>query len=176
MKYFVSVQGREFEIDVDGDHVTASGRTLASSLERVPDTPVRQLVVDGRSLVLPVEPDGRGRWIVSPHGERYEVEVVDERTRHVRSLTGASGGLAAGGVLKAPMPGLVVRVQVEPGQHVTAGTPMIVLEAMKMENQLKATAAGVVRTIHVAAGAAVEKGKVLVEFDPPTQDSGMAGT
>jgi biotin carboxyl carrier protein len=60
------------------------------------------------------------------------------------------------------MPGLVVKVQVEPGQQVAAGTPLVVLEAMKMENQLKAPAAGVVAEVRVLAGAAVEKGQVLV--------------
>jgi biotin carboxyl carrier protein len=60
------------------------------------------------------------------------------------------------------MPGLVVRVQVEPGQQVAAGAPLVVLEAMKMENQLKAPAAGMIAEVRVVAGAAVEKGQVLV--------------
>jgi biotin carboxyl carrier protein len=64
------------------------------------------------------------------------------------------------------MPGLVVRIQTEPGQHVQAGTPLIVLEAMKMENELKAAAAGVVKLVRVAAGEAVEKGQILVELEP----------
>ena len=60
------------------------------------------------------------------------------------------------------MPGLVVRIQVELGQQVTAGTPLIVLEAMKMENQLKAPADGTVTEIRVQPGAAVEKGHILI--------------
>ena len=62
------------------------------------------------------------------------------------------------------MPGLVVRVLVEAGQEVAAGTGVVVLEAMKMENELKATAAGVVGAIKVGAGEPVEKGQVLVEL------------
>ena len=64
------------------------------------------------------------------------------------------------------MPGLVVRVQVEAGQAVAAGTGMVVLEAMKMENELRAATAGTVRSVRVAPGEAVEKGQVLVEFEP----------
>ncbi len=60
------------------------------------------------------------------------------------------------------MPGLVVRVEVEPGQQVTAGAPLVVLEAMKMENQLAAPAAGTVTEVRVRPGATVEKGAVLV--------------
>jgi biotin carboxyl carrier protein len=63
------------------------------------------------------------------------------------------------------MPGLVVRVQVQPGENVAAGDSLVVLEAMKMENELKAGAPGVVKSVRVAPGEAVEKGQVLVEFE-----------
>jgi len=91
--------------------------------------------------------------------------VLDERTRHIRSLAGGGDQRRAAGVLKAPMPGLVVRVQVQPGEKVAAGDPLVVLEAMKMENELKAGAPGVVKSVRVAPGEAVEKGQVLVEFE-----------
>ena len=85
-------------------------------------------------------------------GERGEVEVVDERTRHIRTLTGGGDRARGPAALKAPMPGLVVRVQVETGQSVGAGTGVVVLEAMKMENELRASAPGVVAAIRVRAG------------------------
>ena len=93
-----------------------------------------------------------------------ELEVVDERTRHLRSLT-AVARAATGGVIRAPMPGLVARVLVEPGSPVAAGAGVLVLEAMKMENELRTTAAGVVAAIRVSAGETVEKGQVLVELE-----------
>jgi pyruvate carboxylase subunit B len=65
------------------------------------------------------------------------------------------------------MPGLVVRVHATVGDKVSAGTGLVVLEAMKMENELKAAAAGVVKTVRVSPGVAVEKGQVLVEFESP---------
>ncbi len=71
-----------------------------------------------------------------------------------------------GGVVKAPMPGLVVRVEVVVGQRVNVGAGLVVVEAMKMENELRATRAGVVETIHVAAGQTVDKGASLVSFAP----------
>jgi pyruvate carboxylase subunit B len=166
MKFFVRVNGREIEVDVEGGEVSVGGRTTAATLEPVPGTPVRHLVLDGRSLALPVVQRGRGEWTLAPHGERYDVDVVDERTRHIRSLTGPGEKRGGPALLKAPMPGLVVRVQVDVGQRVTAGTPVVVLEAMKMENQLKAPAAAIVTAVHVAAGEAVEKGRVLLELGP----------
>ena len=68
----------------------------------------------------------------------------------------------------APMPGLVVRVNVREGDEVRSGQGLVVMEAMKMENELRATAAGVVRRVVVAAGSAVEKGALLVEMEAAT--------
>jgi pyruvate carboxylase subunit B len=167
MKYFVSLGGREYEIEVDGDHVIVNGERLPAALTTIPGSPVRQLLLAGRSYAMPVEPAGSGRWRLGVHGEIHEADVVDERTRHIRSLTGDGRKATGAGTLKAPMPGLVVRVQVELGQEVAAGTPVIVLEAMKMENQLKAAAPARVAAVRVQAGQAVEKGQVLLEFADP---------
>ena len=165
MKYIVTVLGREVEVDVDGEQVTVGGRSQAATLGVAPGTPVRQLLLDGRPESVAVESVGGGRWAVTRAGERWDVEVVDERTRHIRSLAGSGDKARGQAVLKAPMPGLVVRVQVEAGAAVVAGSGVIVLEAMKMENELRAAAAGTVRVVRVQQGEAVEKGQVLVEFE-----------
>ncbi|HEU5040702.1 MAG TPA: biotin/lipoyl-containing protein [Gemmatimonadales bacterium] len=166
MKYYVSLAGRTVEVEVDGDRVSVGGRTLSASLSPVPGTPLRQLLVDGRSVALAVDPAGGGLWSLTRRGERWEAEVVDERTRHIRSLTGGGEGTRGPAVLRAPMPGLVVRVLVEAGQAVVAGGGLVVLEAMKMENELRAAGPGIVRAVHVRAGGTVEKGQMLVELEP----------
>ena len=165
MKYVVLIDGQSIEVEVDGEHVTIAGDAHTGTLNAIPGTPLRQLLLDGRPLTLSVEPLGRGRWALAPGGERLEIEVLDERTRHIRSLTGGGDQRRAAAVLKAPMPGLVVRVQAKPGDAIAAGAGLIVLEAMKMENELKAAAPGVVKAVRVTPGAVVEKGQVLVEFD-----------
>jgi biotin carboxyl carrier protein len=165
MKYVVAIDGQTIEVSIDGDRAAINGQTYAAQLTSIPGTPLRQLLLDGRPLTLAVEKLGRGRWALGPGGERWEIEVLDERTRHIRSLAGSADQHRAAGVLKAPMPGLVVRVPAEPGQSVQAGTPLVVLEAMKMENELKAPAPGTVKTVRIAPGQAVEKGQILVEFE-----------
>ena len=166
MKYVVTLLDRTVEVDVDGEHVTIDGTVVTASLGLMAGTPVRQLLFDGRAEALGIESLGAGRWALTRRGERTEVEVVDERTRHIRTLTGANDRPRGPAALKAPMPGLVVRIQVEAGQAVAAGAGVVVLEAMKMENELRAPTAGTVRTVRVAQGEAVEKGQVLVEFEP----------
>ena len=165
MKYAVLLDGNVVEVVVEGDRVTVDGRTFTASLGVIPGTPLRQLIMDGRPSTLAVEPLGRGRWAFSPGGERWEVEVLDERAQHIRTLSGSDRGRPVSAVLKAPMPGLVLRVHVVPGQTVAQGAGLVVLEAMKMENELKAPAQGVVKAVLVSPAQAVEKGQVLVEFE-----------
>ncbi len=95
-----------------------------------------------------------------------QAEVVDERTHTTRAMTG--NGAAAGGPrpVVAPMPGLVVRVEVSEGDMVSAGQGMVIVEAMKMENELLAEGPAVVQRVHVRDGEAVEKGQLLVELSP----------
>jgi pyruvate carboxylase subunit B len=165
VKYYVTIGGRTVEVEVDGDQVTVAGRVMTATLTRLAGTPVRQVMVDGRSVVVALDGAGGGRWTLTRQGERWDAEVVDERTRHIRSLTGAGDATRRVGALRAPMPGLVVRVLVGPGETVAQGTGLVVLEAMKMENELRAAAGGVVRTVLAKAGDTVEKGAILVELE-----------
>jgi len=163
MKYFVNLGSTTHEIVVDGHSVTIDGRPARAHIEMVHGTPVCHLVLDGRSHTFAVgAPASSGKWTLVDRGEMVEVEVLDERTRHIQSLVGAGKTQKGGGTVKAPMPGLVVKVLVEPGDPVAAGQGLVVLEAMKMENEIKAAAAGVVESVAVSQGQAVEKGAALV--------------
>ena len=165
MKYVVTVAGRSFEIVLNGAHITVDGRTVAADLTVVPETPLRELVFDGTSRTYAMTPDADG-WSVMAGGEAIHAKVDDERTVRLGELseTGDRGG--AGGNVKAPMPGLVLRVEVEEGETVAAGAGLVVLEAMKMENEIKAPVSGTVTAIHVNGGQAVDKGMVMVEVSP----------
>jgi pyruvate carboxylase subunit B len=165
VKFIAVVAGQSVEVEVDGERVIVAGQSHSASLEPILGTPLRTLMLDGRPVTLALGSQGRGRWILTSGGDRWEVEVIDERTRHIRSLTSGSDHRRTAEVLRAPMPGLVVRVQVKPGDMVAAGAGLVVLEAMKMENELKASEPARVKSVRVAAGQAVEKGQVLVEFD-----------
>lgn len=162
MRYFVQIGGREVTVDLEADGVRVDGELVPALLEPLPGTPLRQLRMGEQTLAFAVESGERGVWHLSTRGERWEASVIDERTRHIRSLTGEGRQRAGAGEVKAPMPGLVLRVLVEPGQRVEAGSGLLVLEAMKMENQIKAPAAGVVEAVRVGPGKAVEKGQVLL--------------
>jgi pyruvate carboxylase subunit B len=164
MKYQVTVNGRSYAVELDALRVTVDGVEHRATLAQGSGTPERLLTLDGRPYALPMWSGGRGSWTVLEAGERFEVEALDERTAHIRSLAKEVGGPASPMALRAPMPGLVLQVLATQGQKVAAGTSLIVLEAMKMQNELKAPAAAVVESVTVAPGSAVEKGEVLLTF------------
>jgi len=166
MRYYVTVAGREMVVELDGDRVSVDGSELRAGISRVEGTPMYRLTIDGRVFLWPMGRTGAGAWEVAPHGERWPVEVLDARSRHIRRITGGGRSREADRVLKAPMPGLVVRVEVAEGQAVEAGEGVVVLEAMKMENELRAAGPAVVEAVRVVAGSVVEKGDVLVEYGP----------
>jgi pyruvate carboxylase subunit B len=172
MRYFVEVEGRTVIVEVGADGVTVDGEGVRAELQRVGGTNVRSLIVDGVSHRLVARRGGSGGWEIHLGGRSHAAEAVDERTRAIREMTGKGGKHSGPRPLKAPMPGLVVKVEVAEGESVLPGQGLVIVEAMKMENELKAEAGGRVSKVRVEPGQAVEKDQVLVEFDAPDGEGG----
>ena len=136
---------------------------------------------NGDPLQVDAQPVGGGRWSLLVGDRSYDVRVQKDRstftvemagrtwTFHlsdpVRALVRSRSRAGRGaGLVKAPMPGRVVRVLVEAGQEVKSGEGIVVVEAMKMENELSAPRDGVVAQIHVTEGQTVESGAALIEI------------
>jgi pyruvate carboxylase subunit B len=159
MRYLVDVNGERLDVVVEGDAVTLDGERTAAHLTQLEGTPVQLVTMVAR------RGGSRGSYALWIDGWRFDVEALDERTRAIRDLSAKHATAAGPAPVVAPMPGLIVRVQVEVGDTVEAGQGVVVMEAMKMENELRAAAPGVVRAVHATAGKAVEKGTVLVELE-----------
>ena len=166
MRYVVTVNGENVNVMLDGSGVSVEGTSVDAHLAEVPGTPVRLVTIgDAQHRVIVRRGSQRGQYAIWIGGFRYEVEALDERTRTIRDLSAAAAGPAGPAPVRAPMPGLIVRVNVEPGDRVQAGQGLVVMEAMKMENELRTTAAGTVKAVHARAGSAVEKGALLIELE-----------
>jgi len=167
MRYLVDVNGERITVELDGAHATVDGHRHDVVLTHVPGTPVR-LVRIGEQVhrVVARRGQGRGSWSLDIDGRRVEAEALDERMRAIKDLTAAAAVSSGPAPLLAPMPGLVVRIAVAVGDVVSAGQGLVMIEAMKMENELRTPAAGVVTAIRVSTGQAVDKGAVLVELGP----------
>jgi pyruvate carboxylase subunit B len=165
MRYYVSIGQQSYEVELRDQDVWIDGEKVSAELHHVAGTLLRRLALNGEShRIIATSGDARGSWDLHLDGERVQVDVVDERTRTIRAMTARNAGPQGPKPVRAPMPGMVVRVQVEAGDHVKPGQGVVIIEAMKMENELKADGGGVVSKVLVGAGTAVEKGAVLVEF------------
>jgi len=165
MKYIVEVHGERHEVDVSPDGVRYDGEFVSTDLIDVPGSPVRQIRIDDTVHRITARRGAtRGMYTLLLNGQRLDVEALDARTRAIRDLTAATSANAGPAPLVAPMPGMIVRVSVVPGDVVIAGQGLIVMEAMKMENELRSAVAGTVTAVRVIPGTAVQKGAVLVEL------------
>ena len=175
MRYYVTVGDRTHEVELEGGALRVDGHELEAELRRIPGTRVHSLLLDGASHRVVARRNGSGDWQLHVGTRRLQAAVVDERTKAIREMTGAGAGGLGPRPLRAPMPGLVVKVEVEEGDEVVPGQGLAIVEAMKMENELVAEAAGTVARIRVTAGEAVDKDQVLIDFADPEADIDASG-
>jgi len=166
MRYYVAVGGREFIVTVGPNGIEIDGRRVSADLAELARDSLYMLRVDGRNHVLALRRErNEGRYTAWTDCGRLEVLVEDEVARTLAAFGKQHQSAQRIAPLVAPMPGLVVRVTVSAGARVRAGQGVVVVEAMKMENELRAPADGIVSAVRVQPGTAVEKGAVLLEFE-----------
>jgi biotin carboxyl carrier protein len=162
MKYITTINDTEFLVEViDDHHVNINGKTYQVDFEAVSGQPVYSLLLDGKSHEAYVR-ESDDDWQVLLRGRLYPAKVEDEREKRLRVAAG--GGVAESGEfnLKAPMPGLVVAIPVSEGQEIKKGQVLLILESMKMQNELKSPRDGIINRIKVKAGESVEQKQVLL--------------
>jgi acetyl/propionyl-CoA carboxylase alpha subunit len=162
MRYVTTVGENEYMIEIiDEHHVTVDGVMYQVDFGEVSEQTVYSLLADNRSFEAFVYPIDEG-WQVLLLGTQYELTVEDEREKRLRA---SLGGRIAENVdfhLKAPMPGLVVTIPVSDGQVVAKGDVLVVLESMKMQNELKSPRAGKISRVRVKPGDSVELRETLL--------------
>jgi biotin carboxyl carrier protein len=170
MRYFVNLDGEEHVVDVTEK---PGGGYLLGLSKAGDEQPSRALEAEvaGKGELTTVQLGGKvidlvvegalPKLEIFASGRRASVTVESARTRAAAAMRGGSGG-ADEGLITSPMPGKVVKILVKEGDNVSQGAPVIVVEAMKMENELLATKTGVVQKVYVALGDAVEGGARLI--------------
>lgn len=162
MKYLTTINDKTFEIDIQGD-----GTLLVNGEKREVDfralgPAFYSIIMNNLSYELVIEDREEHDVEVFMQGRLYDARVMDERAQLMAAraalLMTDSGEIS----VKSPMPGLVIAIPVTEGEAVKSGQTVIILESMKMQNELKAPRDGTLQKIHVEPGQSVEQNKVLV--------------
>lgn len=164
-KYITTIQGKEYAIEIlESGKVSLNGQVYEVDFESISGQPVYSLLLDGGSFQADVYPGEEDALQVLMRGVLYEATVEDEREKR---LSKAAGGAAQTGefMLRAPMPGLVVKVAVAEGEAVKTAQVLVILESMKMQNELKSPRDGKVSRVQVKAGDSVEQRQILLSVE-----------
>ena len=162
MKYITTINDHEYLIEVlDEHHVRLNGKMLEVNFESVSGQPVYSLIVDGKSYEAYIYPEENELQVLLM-GRLYPAGVEDEGEKRLRSASGSMVSTSTTFLLKAPMPGLIVALPVSEGQRVEKGELLLILESMKMQNELKSPRAGTVMHLHVKVGDSVEQRQKLL--------------
>lgn len=164
MRYIATINGQEYTIELlDDHHVTINGVEYTIDFQPVGDQAIYSLLFNGRSYDALVYSE-ENAWRVAFQAQGYVVSVEDEREKRLRAALGQSKYQHQEFFLKAPMPGLIIAVPVVNGQQVEKGDVLLVLESMKMQNELRSPRAGVVNRLRVKPGDRVEKQETLLSI------------
>lgn len=170
MKFWVRIESEEKRVSVEEKDglfvVDVDGTTHLIDCRSAGHRDYLSLIINNKSHLVesaPINID-EGRYYVNVSGRRYDVEVLDERLVATRKAVATVGG---GGthVVTSPMPGLILDVKVKVGDEIKAGTPVVVMEAMKMQNELISEVDGVVKEIRIEAQQAVDSQTPLIEIE-----------
>lgn len=155
-KVHIQKNGRSYSCSIDG-------KVMVADASLIDGPTAMSLIVDNRCYEVMIMRSGRS-FTVSTGGDEFEIEIFDELERRSRN---ASAKLSDGGTeeVRAPMPGVVVAVEVARGETVGAGTPVVIVEAMKMQNEISTVGGGKVKDILVKAGDLVESRQTLLVID-----------
>jgi biotin carboxyl carrier protein len=170
MKLWVRIESRERQVEIDKEDGTyvlkVDGEPRIVDCHSAGHRDYLSLIIDNKSHLVECAPIRfeEGKYYANVDGRRYEVDVLDERllaTRQAAEATQETGPY----IIASPMPGLIVDVRVKVGDTVTAGSAIVIMEAMKMQNELIAEFDGVVRAINIQTNDAVDSQTPLVEIE-----------
>lgn len=165
-KYVTTIGDKEYVVEIiDSRHVIVDDRRYEIDFQSISGQPVFSLLVDGRSFQAHVYPGDEELLQVLMRGTLYEASVQDEREKRLSAAAGVGAAQTGEFVLRAPMPGLIVKVPVSEGAEVKKGQVLVILESMKMQNELKSPRDGKVSRVQVKQGDSVEQRQPMVSVE-----------
>ncbi len=168
MKYEVTLDGEPLEVEIvergDRSFVVRDGEEIPVELQAIRNAGSFSLLIGNESTSV-VASGANDDLTVILRSEVWHCSVLDEREAAAVVASGSGGGRSGSGAVRSVMPGVVRELRVAEGDRVSAGDPLLILEAMKMQNEIRAETDAVVTRVHVTPGTAVAKGEPLVTLE-----------
>jgi biotin carboxyl carrier protein len=163
--YKSTVNNNSFDITSDENGLIINGTPLPWDIVKISDERFHILLENKSYNVEVVSADIQTKtFSLKINGRKYDVALKDKFDLLLEKMGMNNSSASKINSIKAPMPGLIIDLKVKEGDHVKAGDPLLILEAMKMENVIKASGDSIVKTLKVKKGESVEKNQVLIEF------------
>jgi acetyl/propionyl-CoA carboxylase alpha subunit len=164
-RYYATIRGVEYVIEINSENkVTINGTPRSIDYQSLKQGSSCSLLVDGK-LYEPMVYEENGGWEIIIKGNRYTVQIEDERERLLRLASGGASHQQGRYILTSPMPGLVIDIPVKEGDQVSAGDVLVILESMKMQNELTAPRDGIVTQIQASVNDNVERKENLMTLE-----------
>lgn len=163
--YYAEIEDVEYKIEILSDNqVVINGQPHEFDFQALRQHLSYSLLIGGNSFEINIYQDN-GNWEVLLRGRRFSVKVEDERERRLRMAAGQVSKQKGEILLQAPMPGLVIEIPIKVGQEVDQGDVLVILESMKMQNELTAPKAGRITRIRAKVNDIVERKQVLLVLE-----------
>ena len=163
MKLFAHSNGHDFELEIQADRdrliVLCNGREIAVAFDDQKSS-IRTAFLGDRRFDFGWD-RREGTYTIVIDGIGYDIVVRDPKSEHLARVVAGAPGAAQSTDVRAPIPGLITKVLVKPGEPVKKDQPILCLDAMKLENEIASPREGTLQSLGVAPGQAVEKGQVL---------------
>ena len=170
MKYYVTIEDRVVEVELDDAtgnwNATIEGKVHQIDLTSITSDSLFSLIVDNASHEILVE-DNADHMAVTVDGELFNIVVQDQWQWRLSNIQRKDVVATGETTVRAPMPGAVLSVSVVAGDRVVRGDGLLILSAMKMENEIRSPRAGVILTVHIASGDKVEQNANLITIGTP---------
>ena len=158
--YFVSIGTNEYQIEISNILTKINGETIQAALVELGERGMYVLKKGPWKREMLVQPQENSQYSMNANGKYVVVKVEKSNGKFRRKISNASAG-----DIKAPISGVVVRVNVKEGEQVAEGDVVVVLESMKMQMLLRAPVGGIVKTVHVNLGLQLAKGDLIVKIE-----------
>jgi biotin carboxyl carrier protein len=168
MRYLAKIKDKDFTIEIIETagkwEVQLNGSKISIDMAKIKPPHLFSLLIDNKSLDVEVVKNSQG-YVVHLEGKKYECVLEEERRAQLKSLAGFKAALHQDKELRAPMPGLILAIEVKEDDLVKVGQGLVIVEAMKMENEIKAKFDAKVKAIKVKPKQTVEQGEILIVFE-----------